>query len=776
MSTSNPFTTLLDPRDITAKLAVIEPAAEWDDPIEVTTIEATLKDISYECVSYDRSGAEPVPIRGAPLPPPADQKLTISIDGQEQEIPHQLESALRMFRRKERQRTIWADVLVGRTVEERSAQADMQRYVLGNAERTLCWLGPGDGESTTKAFETIHEMSRRFRDACWQVGIRTDMRPSQATSQQMTGIRDIIFNCPYNDLDSFNFRHWDYIYSIFGSKYWCSVQSIADIVLAKAPIIVCGRSNIPWDAYIAATRAMPYYQVKFFQVPLYPRVLKGFQISNEIEIAVRKKRLGESIELLPMIQTARNCEPKDPRDAVFSMIHVATPSARIKYHKAGAQPLPKIDYSKTAQQLFTEVARYSILERQDLMLWYSERPPRTKRLKGLSSWVPDFSAPPPSCKSNGLFNPNLGMRLWWEAIPDRWRKPITISADGDGNAAEVHLQVHPLDRLAHVSPVFNVGNCRRLCFAEFEKLSADPAPANSNSGGGGGAGRGETPAQRTERFWRALLLNGSDQMGATLRDMRAPPSSLGAHFDSLIAEEALFQALDCTAANLRTPENAQRIQSSPELTALVARCGKAKPFEELLASHARGRRFFRTAGGRFGMTAVEDVVAADSELSGKEPKAEGGSGSNEDATAGLGRLMSDPLGNMMMQQFQQFVSQRSPEMAPVLAQAIRGEMPGQRGGGGEQPRTDIGAREGDIIVAAIGGFFPYILRPKVEEEAREGTSSSSRPSEEDSSTYEFVGDCYLHGAMDGEDFNAAGDQGERQIAIDLAKIADITIV
>ncbi|KAI1645297.1 uncharacterized protein F4817DRAFT_318011 [Daldinia loculata] len=757
MATNNPFAALLDPRDITAKLAVIQPAADWDAPIKLTLTEAALKDTSYECISYDRSSVTAVPTRrSAPPPPPADKTMTISIDGQDQDIPHHLESALRMFRRKERQRTIWADVLVSRTVEERSAQADVQRFVLGNAERTLCWLGPDDGESTTKAFETIHEMARRFWEACRHVGIGPDMRLSQATPQQMTGIKDHLFSCPYNDLDSFNFRHWGNIYDIFGSKYWCSVQAIADIVLAKAPIVVCGRSNIPWDAYIAATRAMVYFQLKFFKVPFLPHVLKGFQISNEIEVAARKKRLGEAVELLPMIQTARDCDSKDPRENVFSMLHVVTPSARTRHHGAGAQPLPKIDHSKTAQQVFTEVARYSILERQDFMLWYSERPPCTKRLKGLPSWVPDFSAPPPQCTSNSFFNPNMGMRLWWEAVPHRFRKPITVSAEDNA----VHLQVRPLDRIVHVSPVvFNGGNFRRLCFTEFNNL---PSETSNN----------ETLAQRTERFWRAILLNGSDQTGATMRERLPPPSSLGVHFDSLIAEESILKALDCTMVDLQTPENAARIQNSPELLALVPRCDNAKPFEDLLLSNACGRRFFRTAGGRFGMTAIEDVVAADNNLVGKEPQDEEG-----DVRANLGQLMSDPLQNLLMQGFQQYLNQRSPETAPILARAIRGDMPGQN----PDQRTDSGTREGDIIVAAIGGFFPYVLRPKSQSQqaGETGEESSSGPTaqaDEEPSTYEFIGDCYFHGAMDGEDFTAAGNFDTRHIAIDLSKIVDITIV
>ncbi|KAI8958433.1 hypothetical protein F5Y11DRAFT_336184 [Daldinia sp. FL1419] len=738
---NGPFAPLLDPPSLVAKLAVIQPAVEWDAPIEITLREAVLKETEYECISYDRSGITVKPSRrNAPPPPPPDAKVTISIDGQDRDIPHQLENALRTFRRKDRERIVWADVFLGRTLEERAAQAELQRFILGNAQRTLCWLGPGNGEFTTKAFGIIREMARRFWEGCRLVGIGHEMRPSQATPEQMTGIKSHLSNCPYNDLDSFNFRLWDTIYDIFGSGYWCSLPSIGDIVLAKAPIVVCGKSNTPWDEYIAAIRAAPYFQAKFFRVPFLPHVLQGFRLAHDIEIAARRKRLGQPVELLPMIQTARECEAKDPRETVFAMLHVSTPSARVWYHRAGVQPLPKVDYSKTVQQLYAEVARYSIHERQDFMLWDAERPPCAKRIKGLPSWVPDFSAPPPTCKSTGFFNPNAGMRLWWEAIPQSIRKPISVSDNA------VHLQVHPLDRIVHVSPPFNVGNCRRLCFAEFFALPSGLLP-------------GETLAQRTERFWRALLLNGSDTFGATMRDFLPPPAELGVNFDSLIAEDGIFKALDCTMVNLRTEENARRIQSSPELTALVQRCGKAQPYEDLLTSHAKGRRFFRTAGGKFGMTAIEDVVAADRDLLAKEPRDEA------DAQApSFGQLMEDPLGNMMMQGFQEYVAQRAPERASVLAQAIRGEFPFQDEAAG---RTDSGAREGDIIVAAVGGFFPYVLRPKTMELEESG---------EEPSTYEFVGDCYLHGSMDGEDFDAPGTWDKRHCAVDLAKIVDITIV
>ncbi|KAI1771520.1 hypothetical protein F4818DRAFT_454646 [Hypoxylon cercidicola] len=718
MSGSNPFSSLFNQQGLTARLAILQPAADHNAPIELSLslTEAVLKDTSYECISYDRSSPEAI----------ADV-ATVSVDGEAQPIPKALESALRTFRRKERPRTLWADLLVGRTPEERSAQATSLRHVLQNAERTLCWLGPDKGEPTAKAFETIREMARRYAEACAKVGISADL--------------------PVRRPNSFDFAHWRAIYDVFGASYWNSVQCISEIVLARAPLVVCGRSNIRWHAYIAASRAMPFYQAKFFQVPLLPHVVQGFDIANQIEVAERRRRLGESVELLPMIQTARDCRAADPRENVFAMMHIATPSARVGFHNAGPQPLPAIDYTKSAQQVFAETARYSILERQDLILerqdlilWFNDRPPCAKRLKGLPSWVPDFGAVPPTALV-GLFNTTVGMRAWWDKIEPapapRPRRPRP--------------------------PIFDAGSCRRLCLAEFRRLAAAPG------------------SETVGRFWRALVLNagaGADRSAsAPLCDGPAAPAAhLESHFASLIAEETILHALGCaTAAEMQTPANAARMRASPELMALVPRCGRAAPFAALLARHAAGRRFFRTAGGGFGMTAVEDVGAADSNLLGEE----------EDGARlrGLGRFMGDPISRGMLEGFQQYLQERDPAAARVAAQAMRGEIPGLEDGVGGRQRTDGGVREGDLVVACVGGFLPCVLRPwsqlqSGEEETVEG-DKDSRPAErssgEDGSTYEFVGECYLHGAMDGEDFQTTGPLGRKHFSVDVSKLVDITI-
>ncbi|KAI0875752.1 hypothetical protein GGS24DRAFT_489096 [Hypoxylon argillaceum] len=495
-----------------------------------------------------------------------------------------------------------------------------------------------------------------------------------------------------------------------------SVQCIPEIVLAKVSVIVCGRSNILW--------------------PNYGRYFPGLP---SIEIAERRHRLGESIELSPMIKTARECEAQDPRDYIFSMIPISTPSMCLRYHNAGPQPLPAVDYSKSTQEVFTDAARYTVLERQDLLMWEGERPPCAKRIKGLPTWVPDFSIGDPATYR---FNLLSDLRQWSDTVQPR--KTIRVTSD---NALQV--QAYPLDRVEHVSRPFNAGNCTRVLYDEFLKL---PGPV------------GETLEQRNERFWRTLLTN-AGPLGDTFLGTAPPPPSVGDSFRSIIAQETVLALLGCTPSELTTPEVSERMAASPEVMELMELCGYDEQFGGLLFESALGRRFFRTSGGRFGMTAVEDVVSADPTLEAAETEAQG-QGDKSDL-AYLSRVGADPTAVSLLKGFQGYLAEKDPKLASILAQAHQQQE--------DRLSKRRGVAKGDIVVALIGGCLPYILRPKLNT-AGDGAGEGSSQIITSGSTYEFVGGCYLHGSMDGEDFKVKSWFGKTRYHTDLSKIVDISIL
>lgn len=729
MSGNNPFAKLVGTQTRgKSRLAVLEPSDEQNAPIKLTLIDADLKDTPYECISYER--AKNVDI------------VKVSVNDEDYEIPQALESALRTFRRKEKPRTLWADLLVGRTAEERSREATTIRQILVNADKTLCWLGP-EKELTSRAFDVIHDMANRWSQACLHVNLSQDVGLARITMEQMNGIRANFNVAEFPSLTGLDFSIWNELYAVFGSPYWSSVQCIPEIVLAKAPVVVCGRSNIRWPNYVGASRALPILQGKYQSVPFLPTVMKGFTVMSAIEIAERRRRLGHSIELLPMIQTARDCEAQDPRDYIFSMIPISTPSERVKFHDAGAQPPPLVDYSKSIQEVFVDAARYITLERQDLLMWFNERPPCAKRVKDLPTWVPDFSAGDPQGNQSNL---NNGLRGWWDAVQPR--KNIRVSDNA------LLVQAHPLDRVEYVSRVFDAGNCSNLCYEEYQKL---PDPVN------------ETLEQRDERFWRTLLMN-IGNFGDTLAVSAPPSEAVGASFQSIVAQETVLKLLGCTPNQLSTPEIQARMQAMPEVLALLPICGYGEPFLELFRKQSLGRRFFRTSEGRFGMTAVEDVLAVDPTLEAEERNAQGQG--DEGDVQNLSRMLADPMARMMLGGFQEFLEKKDPALAKSWAQAQRGEHSFQQV---DQLSKRGGVTKGDIIVTLIGGFFPYILRPLLKA-AEDGADAGPSQIIASDSTYEFVGDCYLHGSMDGEDFKITSEDGTIFYINDSSKIVDISIL
>ena len=410
------------------------------------------------------------------------------------------------------------------------------------------------------------------------------------------------------------------------------------------------------------------------------------------------------------------------------MLPIVSPSARTEL--AGrTEPLPSIDYTKSTAEVFTEAARYIIHERQDLLLWWTARPPRGHKVKDLHSWVPDWSSPLSKLTVKVVPGAANGLRAWWEHITPK-AKRITID---DNNA--LHVEAHALDRIVAVSPIFTEANCRRMCLTQWQALPTQP---------------GESLDARVQKMFRTLLLNQAG-IGATMHENAPPAREMWVSFQSVLAEERLLELLGCTEEDLKAqPELALRARELPDAALLGPQTGKSQEFEGLLRRNAIGRRFFRTESGRTGMTAVETLPAGAESAEGDQP-----------AVPNFDAAMADTMGNMMLSGFQDFLRQRDPQAAGLLSQALSGSLPGQ---------VAPGVRAGDLIVALVGGFQPYVLRPATEFDATQTVEQSL----ESVSKYSYVGDCYLHGVMDGEPFKTKGWFSTSWTSN--VKLVDITIV
>lgn len=286
-------------------------------------------------------------------------------------------------------------------------------------------------------------------------------------------------------------------------------------------------------------------------------------------------------------------------------------------------------------------------------------------------------------------------------------KRITVDAD---NA--LHVQAHGLDRILSVSPIFTLENCRRLCLTEWQALPMTP---------------NETHDAKIQKVFRTLVFNQAAGIGESMRQTPPPPRDMWISFQSVLSEERILELLGCTMEEMMTnPELVARAKADPQMSILGPQTGKSEPFEQLLRRNAIGRRFFVTENGRTGMTAIES------------PPTNAGA---EDARPlpSFDEALREPLGRMLLDNFQSYIAERDPAAARALAKGLQGDLQGQ---------APPGARSGDLIVALVGGYQPYILRPadsqrtSAEETAQQTLVANSR--------YHYVGDCYLHGAMNGE--------------------------
>ncbi|RDW63465.1 hypothetical protein BP6252_11010 [Coleophoma cylindrospora] len=312
---------------------------------------------------------------------------TISVDGIVHPIRPNLAAGLRQFRarfpgryhlrrrQQSRQISIWADALCINQddIEERNHQVDLMNLVFTRCEYTFSWLGKAD-EDSDLAMDCIAKIARLSSHPAGPLG----------------SIQKLTQKKPFCEGGA-----WVAIHRLFRRDFWFRVWTFQELVLPRKLIVGCGSKSLSWSVFKKLENVRGYgdalagdgFQIRqwisHMDFDIQDKIVAVSSILRTILLPILFSREAEAgSHKYNMVMRLKNClhlHATDPRDKIYGFLAIT------KDHRL--QP----DYSKTTEQVYTEVAK-SILPDLANLLVYSGISTRENAKNPLvsSSWVPDW--------------------------------------------------------------------------------------------------------------------------------------------------------------------------------------------------------------------------------------------------------------------------------------------------------------------------------------------------------------------------------------------------
>lgn len=207
-----------------------------------------------------------------------------------------------------------------------------------------------------------------------------------------------------------------------------------------------------------------------------------------------------------------------------------------------------------------------------------------------------------------------------------------------------------------------------------------------------------------------LLATGTDESTGQLIGIHDRLVDLaGSFIAALIEQQACEQLRVTTEAFQMNPREfiraARSFDGTRPIVDALDRVGSSNDFVALGRRIAVGRKFFRTAQGRIGMSAVEELPDC---------------GDVDESHISADSTCSQEAWEPFLEPFSDDTSSE-------------------------------GVRKGDLVVLMARGWTPYVLRP-VHPESDEQEVGSTSPVLLQGGEYSFVGECYVDGVMRAEPF------------------------
>ena len=245
---------------------------------------------------------------------------------------------------------------------ERNQQVQMIGEIFGKAVMTFVWLGQAD-ESSQSAFRLIKALAHSDLPLIEAFSIlRGDehSRLMEVLSPQRVGFET-------------EESQWVAIHDLSKRPWFSRLWTFQEVVTSKDIVFLCGGFHCTHDELLRA-----FYLAEAVQ----GHRSSGMENTELTRVRRSNYLSGKSVPLLDLLlETSNgNYDCALPQDRIYALLALQHREQRLKV---------PVDYSRSTQSLYTEVARVIISNTQNL------RPLHRRRfgvLDGLPSWVPDWNS------------------------------------------------------------------------------------------------------------------------------------------------------------------------------------------------------------------------------------------------------------------------------------------------------------------------------------------------------------------------------------------------
>ena len=289
----------------------------------------------------------------------AEKSHTIFDHGKPILVTASVQSALQHLRHSDLELVMWIDAICidQNSNDERSAQVSIMTEIYQGAEEVWIWLGE-ETKRDQAAFSLLRTYQDRFEEyGFFEIGVDVE------TDAKMDLLED-------------RQDEWDGLQEFFQKPYFERVWIIQEIVKARRAKVFCGSLSTNWDVVANVSRSLQRFGMVGNQT------IEDMVMGCASVYALTEMKNAAVVEVLPTLESTRYHKATDPRDKYFALLGVITVRAEA--------PL-EIDYSKSVQTVYTEIAVHNLTTQKTLRNLSSAGIRSTMGNISLPSWVPDWS-------------------------------------------------------------------------------------------------------------------------------------------------------------------------------------------------------------------------------------------------------------------------------------------------------------------------------------------------------------------------------------------------